>query len=339
MSEFTCRTPSGSPRNVAGWGLCPLACMFWVWGLVAWSAWAGMPARARPATETATMDHRTLLLMRPTSSSMCGSPRAVRPALPTGGPVSGSAGVRRRRLRGGSGRDGTLAGSGTPRLYPFPNRSRKSPGRGEGSPKAEGGRLLARPHPSPGARLPDRELLGLRVQVAEHLGAGHSLIAEQPGGEPASDVGFVDHAVVPVRGPVTAHDQRGLRQRRRVREGDLLGVLRIAEVHDADPGLVVAADDHVPLGGRHDVVVVDRAVLRVRLRPREHPSADLVARVRVEEEHRFVDLGARRLALRLTTATGLVSEDERLAVPGEGRGVPDAHPLNRSRVQDLRIRQ
>src|ERR671918_2093685 len=142
MSEFTCRTPSGSPRNVAGWGLCPLACMFWVWGLVAWSAWAGMPARARPATETATMDHRTLLLMSPhllvdvrlPASAPAHRSRPEDPARDP--PAAGS---------GGSRRDRTLAGSRTPRLYPFPDRRRKSPGRGEGSPKSDGGRSLARP--------------------------------------------------------------------------------------------------------------------------------------------------------------------------------------------------
>src|SRR5918996_4316791 len=70
MSELTCRTPSGSPRNVAGWGLCPLACMFAVWGRVPWSARAGMPAIDRANTSPTTKDHLIdLRILLPSTAS------------------------------------------------------------------------------------------------------------------------------------------------------------------------------------------------------------------------------------------------------------------------------
>src|SRR5918995_2801346 len=58
MSELTCRTPSGSPRNVAGWGLWPLACMFGVWGRVAWSADAGNTPTSSVNVAATRMDNR-----------------------------------------------------------------------------------------------------------------------------------------------------------------------------------------------------------------------------------------------------------------------------------------
>src|SRR5215207_8374104 len=56
ISELMCRTPSGSPKNVAGSGLWPFACMFWVWGRVAWSADAGSTPTRSVSTAATRMD-------------------------------------------------------------------------------------------------------------------------------------------------------------------------------------------------------------------------------------------------------------------------------------------
>src|SRR6266545_2166623 len=195
-------------------------------------------------------------------------------------------------------------------------------------------RRMAEPAP---ACLGQSGLDGLRVEVIQPERACHRPGAEIPEHHAPGDVRFVDEAVVPVRRPVAAeHEPVGI-ERIGIGEADFPGLGRIGELHDADPGLVVAGDEHVATTQRDDVVVVPGAVLGRGLRPRVHESAERGAGPGVEEEQAAVGDAAGPLAACLGATAGFVPEDQNPAVPGERGRVADRDPGDGDAVQDHRV--
>src|SRR5919106_2492551 len=101
-------------------------------------------------------------------------------------------------------------------------------------------------------------------------------------------------------------------------------------------------DEEVPRRMRNEVVVVDGAVLVLRLRPRQDVLADDLAGLGVVEPGRLHLLGldqstgergAGLLAARLRAAAGLPAGDDDRAVPSEGCGVEAIDGRRRRRVQ------
>src|ERR671931_1621151 len=108
----------------------------------------------------------------------------------------------------------------------------------------------------------------------------------------------------------------------------------VAEVGDPGTRLVVAAHGDVAAAPQwNDVVIVDRAVLRGGLRPRQRPLAELRARGGVVEEHAFLHRGIAFFALWETAAAGLPAEHEHLPVPRKGGRVPAAVRARRPHVR------
>src|SRR6266511_3681248 len=84
MSELMWRTPSGSPKNVAGWGLCPFAWMFGVCGRVAWSA-AAASGNAKSPTKHALKTEKRKSRRMNTSWSVRGAhAETTAPGIPRG---------------------------------------------------------------------------------------------------------------------------------------------------------------------------------------------------------------------------------------------------------------
>src|SRR5919106_3149439 len=107
-------------------------------------------------------------------------------------------------------------------------------------------------------------------------------------------------------------------------------------------------DEEVPRRMRDDVVVVNGAVLVLRLRPRQHVLADDLAGLGVVEPGRLhllgldepaAERGPGRLAARSGAAARLPPGDDYGAVPGEGRGVKAIDRRRRRRVQVHRVRR
>src|SRR6266511_3495477 len=194
----------------------------------------------------------------------------------------------------------------------------------------------------------ERELLRLRVEVAELERAADGGVAQVPDQQAAGDVGLVDAAVVPVARPVAAELEHVRVEWRWIGVGDLAGVRRVGEVDDGDAGLVVTADEHAPALRGHDVVVVDRAVLGQRLVARQRPLAEERAVSRREEEERLHLVGlhgavgehrAGRHAAWLAAAARLAAKDQHFAVPGEGDGVASGRAGDVDREELLRVFQ